>query len=112
MALKANELSVGDYILSGGELAALILLDLVIRLLPGVVKSMESLQEESFSHGLLEYHHYTRPRVWSDRAVPEVLVSGHHKRVTEWRKTQSEFITQKRRPDLWYRYLMAMSKKL
>ncbi len=100
----ANELSIGDYILSGGELAALVLLDSIIRLIPGVMKSMESLQEESFSRGLLEYHQYTRPRVWSDRAVPGVLVSGHHKRVEEWRRIQSEIVTRERRPDLWHRY--------
>ncbi len=105
----ANELSIGDYILSGGELAALVLLDSIIRLIPGVIKSMESLQEESFSRGLLEYHQYTRPRVWSDRAVPGVLVSGHHKRVKEWRRIQSEVITRERRPDLWHRYAVAMA---
>ena len=106
---SAKEVSIGDYILSGGELAALVLLDSIIRLLPGVVKSIESLQEESFSRGLLEYHHYTRPRVWSDRAVPGVLVSGHHKRVAEWRQNQSEIVTRERRPDLWRRYAIAMA---
>ena len=107
----ANELSIGDYILSGGELAALVLIDTVVRLLPGVIRSVDSLQEETFSCGLLEYHHYTRPRVWSDRAVPGVLLSGDHKRVAEWRKSQSEVVTRERRPDLWHRYAGAIGQE-
>ncbi|VBB69023.1 tRNA (Guanine37-N1) -methyltransferase [invertebrate metagenome] len=105
----ADELSIGDYILSGGEIAALVLVDSIVRLLPGVVQHMESLEEESFSQGLLEYPQYTRPRVWAGQAVPSVLVSGHHKRVAEWRHAQAEMVTRERRPDLWHRFAVTMS---
>ncbi|GEO82105.1 tRNA (guanosine(37)-N1)-methyltransferase TrmD [Pararhodospirillum oryzae] len=103
-ARGVHEISIGDYVLSGGELAALVLLDAVVRLLPGVLGTARSLDEESFEGGLLEYPHYTRPAVWQERAVPEVLISGHHQRVSDWRRAQAEAITQKRRPDLWARY--------
>jgi tRNA (guanine37-N1)-methyltransferase len=96
-----REISVGDYVLSGGEPGALVLLDAVIRLLPGVMGATDSATEESFSHGLLEYPHYTRPAEWHGRRVPDVLVSGHHGAVAAWRREQSERITQERRPDLW-----------
>lgn len=99
-----REISLGDFVLSGGELAALALLDAVVRLLPGALGATESLEQESFEDGLLEYPHYTRPADWRGRGVPEVLVSGHHQKVRAWRKAQAEAITQKRRPDLWARY--------
>jgi tRNA (guanine37-N1)-methyltransferase len=95
-----QELSIGDYVLSGGELAALVLLDSVVRLLPGVMGAAESATEESFSSGLLEYPHYTRPAEWQGRRVPDVLLSGHHGAVAAWRQAESERITRERRPDL------------
>ena len=103
-ARQMEEVSVGDYILSGGELAALALMDACIRLLPGVMGSDESPEEESFEQGLLEYPHYTRPRTWCNRNVPEVLLSGHHERVRAWRQAKAEEITRERRPDLWDRF--------
>ncbi len=99
-----EEISVGDYILSGGEMAAMVLLDGLVRLIPGVMGHEESHVEESFSVPLLEYPQYTRPQVWNDRAVPEVLLSGHHLNIQKWRQQQAHFITQQRRPDLWQRY--------
>ena len=99
------EVSIGDYVLSGGEPAALVLIDAVVRLLPGVMGNQESPVEESFERGLLEYPHYTRPAEWQGRQVPEVLISGHHEKVREWRRAQAERITEERRPDLWARYL-------
>ena len=104
-AREVEEVSIGDFVLSGGEPAAVCLLDAVVRLLPGVVGGPEALAEESFSQGLLEYPHYTRPRHWEGRAVPEVLLSGHHERIADWRHGQSEKITKARRGDLWDRYL-------
>lgn len=95
------ELSIGDYVLSGGELAALVLLDSIVRLLPGVMGGPDSATEESFSSGLLEYPHYTRPAEWQGRRVPDVLLSGHHGAVAAWRQAESERITRERRPDLW-----------
>ena len=95
------EISIGDYVLSGGELAAQVVLDSVVRLLPGVMGAADSAEEESFSEGLLEYPHYTRPAEWQGRAVPEVLLSGHHAAVAAWRRAESEKITRERRPDLW-----------
>lgn len=100
-AREVEEVSLGDFIMSGGEIAALALLDAVVRLLPGVTGNSLSLEEESFSDGLLEYPHYTRPPVWEDRAVPEVLLSGHHEKIKEWRQRQSEELTKQRRRDLW-----------
>src|SRR3984885_612205 len=100
-ARNLEEISVGDYVLSGGEPAALVLLDAVVRLLPGVMGAADSVAEESFSHGLLEYPHYTRPAEWRGRRVPDVLLSGHHGAVATWRREQSEQLTQERRPDLW-----------
>jgi tRNA (guanine37-N1)-methyltransferase len=96
-----EEVSIGDYVLSGGEIAAMVLLDAVVRLLPGVMGKEASGEDESFSHGLLEYPHYTRPAVWEGRAVPDVLVSGDHGRIDRWRREQSEALTRVRRPDLW-----------
>ena len=101
------EVSVGDFVLSGGEPAALVLLDAVIRLLPGVMGSSSSLEDESFERGLLEYPHYTRPQVWEGREVPEILTSGHHEKIRAWRQRQAEDITRRRRPDLWDRYRAA-----
>jgi tRNA (guanine37-N1)-methyltransferase len=100
-ARDVEEVSLGDFVMSGGEIAALALLDAVVRLLPGVTGNSLSLEEESFSDGLLEYPHYTRPPVWEDRAVPEVLLSGHHEKIKEWRQRQSEELTKQRRRDLW-----------
>lgn len=99
-----EEISIGDFVLSGGEPAALTLLDACVRLLPGVIGKAESLEQESFERGLLEYPHYTRPQVWNGHAVPDVLISGHHENIRAWRQAQSEEITKQRRPDLWSRY--------
>jgi tRNA (guanine37-N1)-methyltransferase len=99
-----TEVSIGDFVLSGGELAALALLDASIRLLPGVIGEPEALAEESFARGLLEYPHYTRPQIWEGREVPEVLLSGHHEKIRAWRQRQAEELTRQRRPDLWDRY--------
>jgi tRNA (guanine37-N1)-methyltransferase len=104
-AWEAEDISLGDFILTGGELAVMTILDSVVRLLPGVIGDANSLKEESFSTGLLEYAHYTRPRVWQTRVVPEVLLSGHHEKIEKWRQAQAEAITQKRRPDLWNKYI-------
>jgi tRNA (guanine37-N1)-methyltransferase len=99
------EVSIGDFVLSGGEIAAIALLDACVRLLPGVMGEAESGAEESFEQGLLEYPHYTRPQLWEGRAIPEVLLSGHHGRIAEWRRAQAERITAERRPDLWAAWL-------
>ena len=95
-----EELSVGDVVLSGGELAAMLVIDACVRLLPGVVGAAASLDEESFADGLLEYPHYTRPQSWEGRTVPDVLVSGHHARIRAWRREQALALTRQRRPDL------------
>ena len=100
-ARAMDEISIGDYVLSGGELAALVVLDSIVRLLPGVMGAADSAVDESFSAGLLEYPHYTRPAEWQGRRVPEVLLSGHHGAVAAWRQAESERITRERRPDLW-----------
>jgi tRNA (guanine37-N1)-methyltransferase len=102
-AHEAEEVSLGDFVLSGGEPAAIVLLDACLRLLPGVMGKEASLEEESFERGLLEYPHYTRPQEWQGRPVPEVLTSGHHAKVEAWRRSQAEEITRERRPDLWAR---------
>ena len=104
-----EEVSIGDYVLSGGEPAAMILMDSCIRLLDGVMGNNTTPDEESFSNGLLEYPHYTKPAKWIDsngekRIVPEILTSGHHKNIENWRLEQSEYITKKNRPDLWNKY--------
>jgi len=99
-----TEVSLGDFVLSGGEPAALALLDACVRLLPGVMGAAESLSEESFESGLLEYPHYTRPAEWRGRHVPEILLSGHHAKIRAWRREQAERVTRERRPDLWSRY--------
>jgi tRNA (guanine37-N1)-methyltransferase len=99
-----EEISIGDYVLSGGELAALVLLDACVRLLPGVMGAAESAEEESFSESLLEYPHYTRPADWQGRGVPGVLLSGDHGAVANWRRNEAEKATRERRPDLWARH--------
>jgi tRNA (guanine37-N1)-methyltransferase len=100
-ARAVEEISIGDYVLSGGELAAQVLIDACVRLLPGVAGNESSLAEDSFAQGLLEYPHYTRPRDFEGRAIPEVLLSGDHKAIAEWRREQAERLTRERRPDLW-----------
>lgn len=106
-ARRLEEVSLGDFVLSGGEPAALALLDAVIRLLPGVMGKEASGEEESFETGLLEYPHYTRPPVFEGREIPEILTSGHHGRIAEWRRQEAEKLTRERRPDLWEKYLKA-----
>ena len=108
-AREVEEISVGDYVLTGGEPAAMILLDAVLRLRPGILGNLASTEEESFSRGLLEYPQYTKPNVWEGREIPEVLLSGHHARIAEWRRTRAEEMTQERRPDLWAAYLQAQA---
>src|SRR5579859_2488243 len=103
-ARAVEEVSLGDFVLSGGEPAALALLDACIRILPGVVGAAASLAEESFERGLLEYPHFTRPQDWNGRLVPEPLLSGHHERIRAWRLARAEELTRQRRPDLWERY--------
>jgi tRNA (guanine37-N1)-methyltransferase len=103
-ARRLEEISLGDFVLSGGEPAAMVLLDACVRLLPGVIGESESLAEESFERGLLEYPHYTRPQSWQGRAVPDTLLSGHHENIRAWRLAEAERITRERRPDLWARY--------
>ena len=107
-ARALQEISVGDYVLSGGEPAALVLLDACVRLLPGVMGAADSADDESFSSGLLEYPHYTRPADWRGRRVPDVLLSGHHAEVAAWRRRESERITRERRPDLWAAHLAGL----
>jgi tRNA (guanine37-N1)-methyltransferase len=103
-ARNIEEVSIGDYVLSGGELAALVLIDACVRLLTGVAGNEGSLAEESFAEGLLEYPHYTRPREWEGRAIPDVLLSGDHKAIAKWRREQAERLTKSRRPDLWEKF--------
>jgi tRNA (guanine37-N1)-methyltransferase len=100
-----EEIALGDFVLSGGEPAAMALIDACVRLLPGVIGDAAALVEESFARGLLEYPHYTRPQIWQGRAVPEVLLSGHHEEISRWRQAQAEQATRERRPELWERYL-------
>jgi tRNA (guanine37-N1)-methyltransferase len=105
-----EEISIGDYVLSGGEIAAFALLDACIRLLPGVMGKQASAAEESFSQGLLEYPHYTRPQVWEGLPIPEVLTGGDHARIARWRRGEAERITRERRPDLWAAHLAAKTR--
>ena len=107
-----QEISIGDYVLSGGELPALVVLDACVRLLPGVMGTADSAIEESFTNNLLEYPHYTRPADWQGRAVPQVLLSGHHAEVAAWRREQAERTTRLRRPDLWARHEAATTQAL
>ena len=99
-----EEISIGDYVLSGGETAALVVLDSILRLLPGVLGNDKSSADETFENGLLEYPQYTKPQIWEEKSVPEVLLSGDHNKIKDWRLSQSEAITRDRRPDLWQKY--------
>jgi len=99
-----EEISIGDYVLSGGETAAFVVLDSVLRLLPGVLGNEKSTSEETFENGLLEYPQYTKPQIWEKKSVPEVLLSGDHAKIKDWRLSQSEAITRDRRPDMWQKY--------
>ena len=99
-----EEVSIGDYVLSGGETAAYVVIDSVLRLLPGVLGNDNSKMEETFENGLLEYPQYTKPQIWDKKAVPDVLLSGDHSKIKDWRLSQSEAITRVRRPDLWEKY--------
>ena len=99
-----EEVSIGDFVLSGGESAAFVMLDAIIRLLPGVLGNETSVEEESFENGLLEYPQYTKPQIWEEKTVPDVLLSGDHAKIKDWRLSQSEAITRDRRPDLWQKY--------
>lgn len=104
-AFGVEELSVGDFVMTGGEIAAQAVLDATVRLLPGVLGNDSSAEDESFSSGLLEHPQYTRPSEWQGRAIPEVLLSGHHGRIAKWRREQAEALTRERRPDLWQAHL-------
>lgn len=110
-ARNVEEVSIGDCVLSGGEPAAMVMLDAVIRLLPGIMGASETLSEESFESGLLEYPHYTRPQVWEEREIPAVLTSGHHGEVAKWRQAKAEELTRIRRPDLWSTYVRGKEEK-
>jgi tRNA (guanine37-N1)-methyltransferase len=99
-----EEISIGDYVLSGGEVAAMVLIDACVRLLPGVMGAAASRDEESFTEGLLEYPQYTRPQVWEGQPIPEVLLSGDHGKIAAWRRAEAERLTRERRPDLWARH--------
>jgi len=99
-----EEISIGDYVLSGGETAVFVVLDSILRLLPGVIGNEKSVDDESFNNGLLEYPQYTKPQIWEKKSVPEVLLSGDHNKIKDWRLLQSEAITRDRRPDLWQKY--------
>ena len=99
-----EEISIGDYVLSGGETAALVVLDSILRLLPGVLGNDNSSLDETFENGLLEYPQYTKPQIWEEKSVPDVLLSGDHSKIKDWRLSQSEAITRVRRPDLWEKY--------
>jgi tRNA (guanine37-N1)-methyltransferase len=106
-----KEMSIGDYVLSGGEIAAMVLIDACVRLIPGVMGKAESAAEESFAIGLVEYPQYTRPQVWEGRAIPQVLISGDHAKVEAWRRAEAERLTRERRPDLWAAYQAAQGRK-
>ena len=99
-----QEISLGDYVLSGGETAAFVFLDAILRLIPGMLGNLQSTQEESFENGLLEYPQYTKPQIWENKSVPDILLSGDHAKIKHWRLSQSESITRDRRPDLWQKY--------
>ena len=110
-ASEFEEISVGDYILSGGEIAAMMLMDAAIRLLPGVMGKKSSGEDESFESGLLEYPHYTRPSEWNGLIIPEILTSGHHQKIRDWRLEQSLSLTKQRRPDLFENYQQQSTRK-
>tara|TARA_Y100000590_G_C15453340_1_gene913569 strand:- start:170 stop:865 length:696 start_codon:yes stop_codon:yes gene_type:complete len=100
-----EEISIGDYILSGGETAVLVIIDSILRLLPGVIGNQKSIKDESFENGLLEHPQFTKPQIWEKKSVPEVLLSGDHAKINDWRLSQSKAITRRQRPDLWKKYL-------
>ena len=102
---RLEEISIGDYVLSGGEIAAQTIIDATVRLIPSVLGNNKSINEESFSEGLLEYPQYTRPARWNNTTIPEVLLSGHHSKIKEWRHMQSKKVTKEKRPDLWQKFL-------
>jgi len=110
-ARAVEEVSLGDFVLTGGEIAAMALIDATVRLIGGVLGNADSTVEESFAGGLLEFPHYTRPTEWEGLRIPEVLLSGHHGRIAEWRRSQAERLTKERRPDLWRAYLAQAGKK-
>jgi tRNA (guanine37-N1)-methyltransferase len=110
-ARKLEEVSIGDYVLSGGEIAAFALIDACVRLLPGVMGKAASGEVESFAQGLLEYPHYTRPAVWEGQSIPDVLTRGDHARIEAWRRAEAERITRERRPDLWSAYVEAGERR-
>ena len=99
-----EEVSVGDFILSGGEIGAFVLIDTIVRLIPGVIGNYNSLNDETFERNLLEYPQYTKPQKWEEKEVPDVLLTGNHRKIKDWRLAQSEDITRRRRPDLWEKY--------
>ena len=101
---NVEEISIGDFILSGGEMASFVVLDTVLRLVPGVLGNLNSTKDESFENGLLEYPQYTKPQIWEKLSVPDILLSGDHNKIKSWRLSQSEAITRHRRPDLWQKY--------
>ena len=101
---EIEEISIGDFVLSGGESASYVFLDAILRLIPGVIGNEESKNDESFENGLLEYPQYTKPQIWEEKSVPNVLLSGDHAKIKDWRLTQSKAITRHRRPDLWQKY--------
>ena len=101
---EIEEISIGDFVLSGGETASYVFLDAILRLIPGVIGNEQSKNEESFENGLLEYPQYTKPQIWEEKSVPNVLLSGDHAKIKDWRLTQSKAITRHRRPDLWQKY--------
>ena len=101
---NVEEISIGDFILSGGEMASFVVLDTVLRLVPGVLGNLNSTKDESFENGLLEYPQYTKPQIWEKLSVPDILLSGDHNKIKSWRLSQSEAITRHRRPDLWLKY--------
>ena len=99
-----EEISIGDFILSGGEVAAFVVIDSILRFIPGILGNLNSSRDESFENGLLEYPQFTKPQIWEEKKVPNVLISGDHAKIKDWRLSQSEAITRDRRPDLWQKY--------
>jgi tRNA (guanine37-N1)-methyltransferase len=110
VARGLEEVSIGDYVLSGGEIAAMALIDACVRLLPGVMGKPYSAAEESFAAGLLEYPQYTRPQLWEGRPIPDVLTAGDHAKVADWRRAEGERLTRERRPDLWAAFLQRLRR--
>ena len=106
-----EEISIGDYILAGGEIASQVLVESIVRLLPGTLGDMKSASSETFSNDLLEYPQYTRPKKWKNLTIPDILLSGNHRNISEWRLKQSEKLTQKVRPDLWKNYKKSKTRK-